>query len=95
MGIWAEDKIEEARRRQQIGPVEDAHTLLQAVYSNPNVPLTTRMRAAVEALPFERPKLAVTAVVHGQDFASKLERAIERAQALKVIEGRKVTDLDI
>lgn len=38
-----------------------------------------RLRAAVEALPFERPKLAATAVIYEGDLASRLERAIERS----------------
>jgi hypothetical protein len=40
------------------------------------------MRAAIEALPFESPKLSATAVFPaGEDFASQLERAIERSGA--------------
>ena len=36
------------------------------------------MRAAISALPHEVPRLAVTAVVSDQDFATKLDKAIAR-----------------
>lgn len=68
---------------------EDAVALLQAIYRNPQVALPVRMRAAIEAAPYERPKLAVTAVssLSGQDFARMLERAITPSQApMKQIE---------
>jgi hypothetical protein len=45
---------------------------LQAVYRNEAVPLAVRMKAATEALPFVHPKLAVTGILDGQDFATLL-----------------------
>jgi hypothetical protein len=41
------------------------------------------MKAAVEALPYERPRLAVTAMVSGVDFAAMLERAVARSQSAR------------
>ena len=48
------------------------------------MPLSVRMRAAVAALPFEFPKLAVTASFNGGDFAAQMEKAFRRSA--KVIE---------
>jgi hypothetical protein len=52
---------------------ENAHALLKAVYQNPEVPLAVRVRVAIACLPFEVPKLAVTAQVTDQDFATLLD----------------------
>jgi hypothetical protein len=51
---------------------------LKAVYCNNDLPLATRMRAAIAALPFENPKLAVSALVNEQDFATMLDRRIAK-----------------
>jgi hypothetical protein len=55
---------------------------LEAVYCNPNLPLATRLRAAIEAAPYRHPKLSVSAVatMNGKSFAEALERAIERSK---------------
>jgi hypothetical protein len=57
---------------------EDALGFLQGVYRNRATPLSIRMRAAALALEFERPKLAVTANLTGEDFGEALERARKR-----------------
>jgi hypothetical protein len=55
------------------------------------------MRAAIELLPFTRPKLAVTAVVSEQNFAEALERRLqnmERVNNGKVIEAKPVAQVE-
>ena|SRR5215813_2404686 len=47
---------------------------LQAIYRNAGLPLTTRMRAMIAAIPFESPKLIATAVMNEGSFADLLER---------------------
>ena len=63
---------------------------LQAVYMNDELPLITRVRVAVACLPYEVPKLAVTAVVSEQDFATVLDRRLKRIEEMraKVIEAK-------
>ena len=69
---------------------ESALSFLQACYRNPSLNLTTRMRAAVAALPFESPKLAVTAVVSEQDFATVLDRRLKRIAEMRLLENKVV-----
>ena len=76
----------------QLKPDAISLDLLQAVYRNPSIPLSVRIRAAVAALPHEAPRLAVTAMVSEQSFAELLERRlkhlskIENGNSTKVIE---------
>jgi hypothetical protein len=82
----------------QLRPGANSLDFLQAVYRNSSLALTTRMRAAIAAIPFESPKLAVTAVVSEQDFATVLDRRLKRIEEMKanaieatpLIDGEKV-----
>ena len=71
---------------EQPSPLE----FLRAVYLNDQLPLSVRMRAAIEAAPYYHAKLAVTAVLGDEaSFAAMLDRAIERSKAPpKLIEHR-------
>ena len=60
---------------------------LEAVYLDEGLPLSVRLKAACEAAQYRHPKLAATAVtnLNGQDFASLLERAIERSNGVREV----------
>jgi len=69
---------------------------LQAVYCNDQLPLVVRMRAAMACLPFESPKLAVTAVVSDQDFASLLDERIKNMERVNnEIEAKPVPQAEV
>jgi hypothetical protein len=64
---------------------------LTAVYMNEAVPLSTRMKAAIEAAQYVHPKLAAIATIQADgDFAARLDRAITASRAViapRLIEG--------
>jgi len=72
----------------ELGPDATSLDLLRAVYRNPTLALSVRMRAAIAALPFESPKLAVTAMVSEQDFATLLDQRLKRMEAMKPDEAK-------
>ena len=53
-----------------------------------------QMRMLVELLPYYSPKLTAVAVGHlnAQDFYSRLDRAVERSERAKLIEGHAIQD---
>src|SRR5215470_17280401 len=83
------DVIAEAAREWDAVPEDiDAYGYLQGVYQGRWPYDPQRVRAARECLPFERPKLAVTAIIdHPEDFAARLERAISRSREVRAIEA--------
>jgi hypothetical protein len=71
---------------------------LEAVYLNEELPLTVRMRAAIEAAPYKHPKLSAAAIGHfdGKTFAQALEaelRCIERSKGTPVLLNGPVPEL--
>jgi hypothetical protein len=75
---WAEPQVD-------VGPQGSSLDLLSAIYRDPTRPLTVRMRAAIAALPFEHPKLAVVANIGAEGFADALEEAMARSGKSVVI----------
>jgi len=76
-----------------IGPNGNSLDLLRAVYQNNDLPLATRMRAAMACLKHEVPALIATAVVNEGSFAELLERRLQRFEQMKLIEASEVTEV--
>src|SRR6266568_5010975 len=70
----------------------DAHAYLRSIYQDRLQPTQVRMRAAMQALEVEKPKLKATAIgrYDGDDFASLLEKAILRSEGKPVSEGKLI-----
>jgi hypothetical protein len=62
----------------ELPPNATALDLLQIVYRSAALPLPTRMRAAMAAIPYESPRLQVTAVVTENSLAELLEQRLRR-----------------
>jgi hypothetical protein len=71
----------EDEQTETLGSLE----FLQSVYRDGGQPLGVRIRCAVEALQYERPKLTAvaTADLNGNSFAELLDKAIERTARVK------------
>jgi hypothetical protein len=86
------DLFEDRRTEDEIEipPNRTSLTLLQAIYKSPAMPLHTRMRAAISALPHEHPRLGITfQTTNETDFARLLDERIARHQS-KVIEPPQI-----
>src|SRR5262249_29565043 len=67
----------------------DALTCLQAVYQSPESSEYSKIKAAVGALPFERPKLSVAVALRGADI---LGQCLDAAKPMKVINPPETLD---
>jgi hypothetical protein len=83
------NRIEQQKVEPDLPEGITALPLLQLAYRG-KVELTPQqMRAAIEALPFEVPKLSATAItsMDERSFAAQLERAIERSKGPPLLNG--------
>lgn len=82
-GVLDQIGAEIAEELIELAPGEISLDLLRRVYRSTQQPMSLRMRAAIEALPFEVPKLSATAIatLDGKSFAEALERCIERSKS--------------
>ena len=67
----------------ELGPDGMSLDLLRAVYRNSSIPLSTRIRCAVAALPHEFPRLQVTAQIQDNDLATLLDQRLKRIAELE------------
>src|SRR5215470_13966404 len=75
----------------EVGPNDISLDLLRTVYRANHLPLTTRMRAAISALPHEVPKLIATAVMNENSFSDLLDRRLKRIEQRKLLENKTIT----
>jgi hypothetical protein len=80
------EMVYKATEPEEALPNIDAHGYLVGVYRGLIQPNGSRLKAAIAALPFERPKFAVVATTTSEDMVEKLERAM--GASAKVINGR-------
>jgi hypothetical protein len=78
MGIIEQQQaIADAINEREAVDAPTALAGLQNIYRDKRLSLHVRMREMREALPFETPKLCAVAVVNGDDFGARLDRAIK------------------
>jgi hypothetical protein len=89
------DQIEAEQRQQVSDQIPDHIPLAELAEQvvRGKVKLTPpQLRMLIELLPFHLPKLSAIAVgrLTGEDFATRLDRAVEASNRAKLIEGRVV-----
>jgi hypothetical protein len=90
--LFGKRQVDEEEKEEvvELAPGETSLDFLQRVYRSVTQPMSRRMRAAIEALPHEHPRLGAVAIgsLTANDFASALDRALERSG--KLIEARAI-----
>jgi hypothetical protein len=85
--ILAQSDAEEMVDEITLPPDATSLHFMQAVYRDSRQPMPRRMRAAVAALPFEHPKLAVT-VDASRAFAAQMEELSRLRGKSNVIDAK-------
>jgi hypothetical protein len=88
------NRIEQQKVEPELPEGITALPLLQMAYRG-KVQLTAQQaRCAIEALPYETPKLSATAIatMDGKTFAEALERAIERSKGPVMLNSSKTIE---
>src|SRR5215467_789363 len=67
---------------------------LEEVYSCNELPLPTRMRAAIAAAPYRHPKLAVEVKLTRGDLGERLDKAWARSNAVKDLRAGRITEAE-
>ena len=83
MGLRELLKVEvEEREPESVNSLE----YLQRIYRDPTQPTPVRMRAAIEALAFENPRMSAVGIGYltNDTFAERLERAIKDSDRAKL-----------
>jgi len=84
-------KVEKVESEEiELAAGETSIDFLRRVYRSKRQPMSLRMRAAIEAAPFEHPRVSAVAMGHftKEDFATLLDRAVSRSA--KVIAGKAI-----
>jgi hypothetical protein len=77
----------EAKKQMENKLTSGALRYLQSIYNDPFEAKSARLKAAIEALPYETPKLSAVANFDGKEFAISLEKAITRS-GVRLIEAK-------
>jgi|SRR6516225_2728326 hypothetical protein len=89
-------KVEDEEKQLVLPEGTTAKEALRMVYRGEIVLSPQQMRAAIESLPYENPKLSATAIatLDGKTFAEALDRAIERSRGPVMLNGPKTIEID-